>query len=105
MADISGGDDQSRDSRVLRRCMRTYAGLYRQGRTMPRVGTAAQALNLSSEQFRKRLWRQLVLEARMVLGKNYLEATQFSSQEIAYLLDYAHPGAFTRAFKGYYSLP
>ena len=84
--------------------------LTRQGRTMPRIDDAAAALNLSKEQFRKRLWRQgtsykaLVLEARMALGKNYLEATSFSIQEIAYLLDYSHPGAFSRAFKTYYGI-
>ncbi len=84
--------------------------LTRQGRTMPRVESAAKTLNLSTEQLRKRLWRQgssykaLVLEARMVLGKNYLEATSFSIQEIAYLLDYSHPGAFSRAFKNYYGV-
>jgi AraC-like DNA-binding protein len=82
--------------------------LTRQGRTMPGVASAAKALNLSTEQFRKRLLRQgssyksLVLEARMVLAKNYLEATGLSIQEIAYLLDYSHPGAFSRAFKKYY---
>lgn len=84
--------------------------LTRQGRTMPSVESAAKALNLSTEQFRKRLWRQgssyksLVLEARMVLGKNYLEATSLGIQEIAYLLDYSHPGAFSRAFKNYYGI-
>jgi AraC-like DNA-binding protein len=84
--------------------------LTRQGRTMPGIDAAAAALNLSKEQFRKRLWRQgtsykaLVLEARMVLGKNYLEATSFSIQEIAYLLDYSYPGAFSRAFKMYYGI-
>ena len=84
--------------------------LTRQGRTMPGVVSAAHALNLSTEQFRKRLLRQgsnyksLVLEARMVLAKNYLEATSLSIQEIAYLLDYSHPGAFSRAFKNYYGI-
>lgn len=82
--------------------------LARQGRNMPRVDAAAKALNLSTEQFRKRLLRKgssyksLVLEARMVLAKNYLEATGLSIQEIAYLLDYNHPSAFSRSFKKYY---
>jgi len=74
--------------------------LSRQGRSIPSVASAAKLLNLATEQFRKRLWRQgssyksLVLEARMKLGKNYLEATNLSIQEIAYLLDNSQPGAF-----------
>jgi AraC-like DNA-binding protein len=81
--------------------------LSRPGRTMLGVEAAANALNLSSEQLRKRLWRRgssyksLVLEVRMMLGKNYLSATNLSVQEIAYLLGYSHPGAFSRAFKKY----
>jgi AraC-like DNA-binding protein len=82
----------------------------RPGRSMPGLGAAARALNLSVEQLRKRLWRQgtnykaLVLEARMVLANNYLQATSLSIQEIAYLLDYSHPGTFSRAFKNYYGV-
>ena len=82
--------------------------LSRPGRTMLGVEAAARALNLSSEQLRKRLWRQgssyksLVLEVRMMLGKNYLAGTNLSVQEIAYLLGYSHPGAFSRAFKKHY---
>lgn len=79
--------------------------LSRPGRSMLGVEAAAKALNLSSEQLRKRLSRQgrsykvLVLETRMMLGRNYLQATGLSVQEIAYLLDYSHPGAFSHAFK------
>ena len=40
----------------------------------------------------------------MVLAKNYLESTSLGIQEIAYLLDYSHPGAFSRAFKKYYGI-
>jgi AraC-like DNA-binding protein len=84
--------------------------LSRPGRIMPGVEAAADALKLSPEQLRKRLWRQgssyksLVLEARMALGRNYLQATTLSIQEIAYLLDYSHPGAFSRAYKKYYGI-
>ena len=82
----------------------------RQGRTMPSIEEAASLLNMSIDQLRKRLWRQgcsfkaLVLETRMMLGINYLEATSFSIQEIAYLLGYNHSGAFSRAFKRYYGV-
>lgn len=84
--------------------------LTRRGRTVPDVATAARALNLSTDQFRKRLWRQgcsykaLVLETRMVLAKNYLLSTSLGIQEIAYLLDYSNPGAFSRAFKNFYGM-
>jgi AraC-like DNA-binding protein len=84
--------------------------LSRPGTTMLGVEAAAKALNLSAEQLRKRLWRQgssyksLVLEVRMMLGMNYLSATSLSVQEIAYLLGYSQPGAFSRAFKKHYGL-
>ncbi|CAN0605581.1 unnamed protein product, partial [Ectocarpus sp. 12 AP-2014] len=84
--------------------------LTRRGRTIPDVATAARALNMSTDQFRKRLWRQgssykaLVLETRMVLARNYLTSTSLGIQEIAYLLDYSNPGAFSRAFKNFYGM-
>lgn len=100
---ILGGEQRERDTRGAVRMLL----LTRQGRTIPGVEEAARGLNLSTEQLRKRLWRQgtsykaLVLETRMMLAKNYLEATGFSIQEIAYLLDYNQPAAFSRAFKSF----
>jgi len=38
----------------------------------------------------------------MALATHYLESTHLSIQEIAYLLDYAQPGPFSRAFKKYF---
>lgn len=70
------------------------------------VETAAQ-LNLSVNQLRKRLYRnktsfkQIVLEVRMALARHYLEATNLSVQEIAYLLGYSQAAPFSRAFKSY----
>ncbi len=84
--------------------------LSRRGRAMPDLANAAKALNLSIDQFRKRLWREgcsykaLVLETRMVLAKNYLISTNLGIQEIAYLLDYGNPSAFSRTFKNVYGM-
>jgi AraC-like DNA-binding protein len=85
--------------------------LSRPGRRMLRLEEAAESLRLSTAQLRKRLYRadtsykQIVLEVRMTLARQYLEATRISIQEIAYLLDYSQPGPFSRAFKAYYGFP
>jgi AraC-like DNA-binding protein len=81
--------------------------LSRKGRQMPRLEDAAELLRLTPAQLRKRLYRadtsykKLVLETRMELGKHYLQDTNLSIQEIAYLLDYGSPPPFSRAFKKY----
>jgi len=80
----------------------------RPGQHMLRLEEAASQLNMSTAQLRKRLYRAgtsykaIVLEVRMSLASHYLEATHLSIQEIAYLLDYAQPGPFSRAFKKYF---
>jgi len=82
--------------------------LSRPGQRMLRLEEAAEQLRLSTAQLRKRLYRagtnykQIVLEVRMALASHYLESTDLSIQEIAYLLDYAQPGPFSRAFKKYF---
>jgi AraC-like DNA-binding protein len=38
----------------------------------------------------------------MALASHYLKSTMLSIQEIAYLLDYAQPGPFSRAFKKHF---
>jgi AraC-like DNA-binding protein len=84
--------------------------LSRSGRSMPRLEEAAEQLLLSSNQLRKRLYRAgttyktLVLKTRMALARHYLLDTHLSVQEIAYLLDYATPAPFSRAFKQYFGL-
>ena len=81
--------------------------LSRKGRQMPSLESAAEILRLTPAQLRKRLYRtgtsykKLVLETRMKLGKHYLQDTDLSIQEIAYLLDYGSPPPFSRAFKKY----
>jgi len=85
--------------------------LSRPGKRMLRLEEAADQLLMSTAQLRKRLYRaetsykNIVLETRMGLARHYLESTPLSIQEIAYLLDYAQPGPFSRAFKKYYGFP
>jgi AraC-like DNA-binding protein len=85
--------------------------LSRPGKRMLRLEEAAEELFMSTAQLRKRLYRQetsyknIVLETRMGLARHYLESTPLSIQEIAFLLDYAQPGPFSRAFKKYYGFP
>jgi AraC-like DNA-binding protein len=85
--------------------------LSRPGKRMLRLEEAADELLMSTAQLRKRLYRaetsykNIVLETRMGLARHYLESTPLSVQEIAYLLDYAQPGPFSRAFKKYYGFP
>lgn len=79
--------------------------LSRSGKEIPSLEQAATMLRLTTTQLRKRLYRAgttykaLVLETRMELAKHYLIDTELSVQEIAYLLDYATPAPFSRAFK------
>ena len=85
--------------------------LSRPGKRMLRLEEAAEELRLSTAQLRKRLYRagtsykNIVLEVRMRLARHYLESTHLSVQEIAYLLDYAQSGPFSRAFKKYFGIP
>lgn len=93
-------------SRAVRRLL-----LSRPGKRMLRLEEAADELLMSTAQLRKRLYRantsykSIVLETRMGLARHYLESTPLSIQEIAFLLDYAQPGPFSRAFKKYYGYP
>jgi len=85
--------------------------LSRPGQHMLSLENAADEMRMSTAQLRKRLYRadtsykKIVLEVRMTLARHYLESTHLSIQEIAYLLDYAQPGPFSRAFKKYYGVP
>ncbi len=79
--------------------------LSRPERRMLSLEESAELLNMSANQLRKRLYRddtsykRVILELRMTLAKHYLLSTQLSIQEIGYLLDYAQPAPFSRAFK------
>jgi len=97
---LGPGDGNSDTAQIVRRLLLT-----RSGRHMPRLEEAAVQLRMSPGQLRKRLYRagttykKLVLEIRMELAQRYLRDTTLSVQEIAYLLDYATPAPFSRAFK------
>lgn len=47
-------------------------------------------------------FRELLLEVRMTLAKQYLQSTTMSGEEISYLLKYAQPSVFFRAFERYF---
>ena len=98
---VLGPGEVSKDiSRQVRRLLLT-----RTGGDFPSLEEAAHDLRLSPGQLRKRLYRcgtsykQLALQVRMDLAKHYLLDTALSIQEIAYLLAYAAPAPFSRAFK------
>jgi AraC-like DNA-binding protein len=102
---LGPGETRSDTSEIVQRLL-----LSRSGRNMPRLEDAAAQLLLSPNQLRKRLYRagttykKLVLQTRMELARHYLLDTHLSVQEIAYLLDYASPAPFSRAFKSYFEL-
>jgi AraC-like DNA-binding protein len=102
---LGPGETRADTSEMVQRLL-----LSRSGRTMLRLEEAAEQLLLSPNQLRKRLYRAgttyktLVLKTRMELARHYLLDTHLSVQEIAYLLDYATPAPFSRAFKQYYGL-
>ena len=102
---LGPGETGSNTSETIQRLL-----LSRSGRTMPRLEEAAEQLLLSPNQLRKRLYRSgttykaLVLKTRMELARHYLLDTHLSVQEIAYLLEYATPAPFSRAFKQYFGL-
>lgn len=78
---------------------------------MLKLEDAAEELKLSVSQLRKGLYRlgtsykKIALDVRMALAKHYLAETNLKIDEIAYLLDYSHGGAFSRAFKTEFGYP
>lgn len=82
----------------------------RPGRHFLRLEDAAQALERTPSQLRYQLYqaathyKALVLEVRMTLARHYLQATNLSVQEVAYLLDYSQTAPFDRAFKKYFGM-
>ena len=69
------------------------------------VATVAAQMGLSSRSLQRRLseagisFSGLLDETRTRLAKRYLAATGLSTQEISYLLGYADPSSFFRAFR------
>lgn len=79
--------------------------LSQKGRRILSLEEAADMMNMSPSQLRKRLYRagtsykRIVVDTRMALARHYLETSRLPVQNIAYLLDYSEAAAFTRAFK------
>ncbi len=71
----------------------------------------APLMNLSARTLRRRLsevgvsFRELSLQVRMELAKDYLLNSQLSAQEVAYHLGYSQANNFYRAFKNFYGSP
>ncbi len=74
-------------------------------------GDIAASINLSRRSLQRRLKEQgvsfseLLDSSRRELGLQYVRDSQHSLNEIAYLLGFAEPGNFTRAFKRWYGKP
>ena len=74
-----------------------------------KLAKTAKMLRLSPRSLRRHLeqsgscFRQICLEVRMELAREYLFNTHMSLKEIAYQLGYKHPSNFNRAFSDYYS--
>jgi AraC-like DNA-binding protein len=69
---------------------------------------AAEQLHFMPRTLREYLYREkesfrsLLLEVRMTLARQYLKSTAMSGEEISYLLKYAQPSVFFRAFEKYF---
>jgi AraC-like DNA-binding protein len=70
-----------------------------------------QGINMSRRSLQRKLRQQgvsfteLLDRSRRELGLQYVRDPQYSLNEIAYLLGFAEPGNFTRAFKRWYGKP
>ena len=77
----------------------------------PTLGETAAAFHLPAHTLHRRLarsgttFRHIMLEVKMVLARQYLRDTQFTVQEIAYLVGYAQPASFVRAFRDWHGQP
>ena len=73
--------------------------------------STAPLMHLSARTLRRRLsevgvsFRELSLQVRMELAKDYLLNSQLSAQEVAYQLGYSQANNFYRAFKNFYGSP
>lgn len=71
----------------------------------------APLMHLSARTLRRRLsevgvsFRELSLQVRMELAKDYLLNSQLSAQEVAYQLGYSQANNFYRAFRKFYGSP
>jgi AraC-like DNA-binding protein len=71
----------------------------------PEIGTVARELGLSDRTLQRRIvdggstFRQLLLEARQELARDYLNRPEIDVAEVAYLLGYEDSNSFYRAFR------
>jgi AraC-like DNA-binding protein len=76
----------------------------------PKLEEAAASLMMSTRTLERRLqaagtnFRHIDNDVRMQLASEYLGAGYLSIKEVAYLLGYAQPGTFYRAFKNWYGV-
>jgi AraC-like DNA-binding protein len=78
-----------------------------QSSELPDIATASVHLGVSERTLRRRLgedgggYRRIKHEFRLDLARQYLESGELTLKEISYLLGYASPSAFGRAFKAW----
>ncbi|CAA0121303.1 putative HTH-type transcriptional regulator [BD1-7 clade bacterium] len=78
--------------------------------SFPKQGDVAAAMNMSVRTLVRRLAEQqtsfaeILNDCKFELAKNYLLTTDWSNEEIAYLLGYESPGNFSRSFKKWAAL-
>ncbi len=96
------------DTRVMHRARQILCRLLPQGE--PRRETVAQALCLSERTLQRRLhdegssFQQLLDDTRRDLAEQYLAQPNLAPLEIAYLLGFADPSNFYRAFKRWFGV-
>ncbi len=96
------------DSRVMHRARQILCRLLPQGE--PRREAVAQALCLSERTLQRRLqeeggsFQQLLDDTRRDLAEQYLAQPDLAPLEIAYLLGFADPSNFYRAFKRWFGV-
>lgn len=89
--------------------IRTY--LLTSGAHMQSLAETAAVLNIPVHTLRLNLYKcgtsykQIILDVRMHLAKQFLEDTHLTLQQISYQLNYTHPSNFQLAFKKYFNIP
>ena len=96
------------DSRVTHQARQVICRLLPQGE--PRRETVAQSLHLSERSLQRRLdeegtsFQQLLDDTRRMLAEQYLARADLALLEVAYLLGFADPSNFFRAFKRWFAM-
>jgi len=96
------------DSRVTHQARQVICRLLPQGE--PRRETVAQSLHLSERSLQRRLdeegtsFQQLLDNTRRTLAEKYLARADLALLEVAYLLGFADPSNFFRAFKRWFAM-